>query len=141
MLLVRKNYQPSVSNLINEFFANDWFERMDNISNLGLPKSNISETEKSFKIEMSVPGYTKEDFNLHVEDNLLVVSVEKEETKEEEKDNVVYHEFKVNNFKRSFRLSKNVDSNGIEANYENGILKIEIPKKEESVLKKLIAVK
>ena len=141
MLLVRKNYQPTVSNLINEFFANDWFERMDNISNLGLPKSNISETEKSFKIEMSVPGYSKEDFNLHVEDNLLVVSVEKEETKEEEKDNFVYHEFNVNNFKRSFRLSKNVDSNSIEANYENGILKIEIPKKEESVLKKLIAVK
>ena len=141
MLLVRKNYQPSVSGLINEFFNNDWIERMENNRTFGLPKSNITELEKSYKVELMAPGYKKEDFQISIEDNLLVVSVEKEEKKEENIDNVVYHEYSIANFKRSFRLSKNVDINDIEANYTDGILEIMIPKKEESIIKKLISVK
>lgn len=141
MLLVRKNFQPSVSGLINEFFNNDWIDRIDNQRFIDLPKSNIIELEKSYKIEMMAPGFKKEDFNISVEDNMLVISVEKEEKKEETTDNLVYHEFSVSNFKRSFRLSKNVDTNDIEANYQDGILEVVIPKKEESIVKKLIAVK
>jgi HSP20 family protein len=141
MFLVRKNFQPSVSGLINEFLNNDWIDNVDTFRNISLPKSNITELEKSYKIEMMAPGYKKEDFNISIEDNMLVISVEKEEKKDETKDNIVYHEFSVSNFKRSFRLSNNVNNSEIDANYTDGILEIIIPKKEESVVKKLIEVK
>lgn len=141
MLMVRRNTEPVLSNLINSFFENDFTDRMDH-SLKAMPKTNIMENETSYDVEMLVPGFNKDDFNLNVERDLLIISASKEEKKEEKQDSkVVFREYNVQSFERSFTLSNDVDSNKIEASYENGVLKVNIPKKKEALVKKLIKIK
>ncbi len=105
-----------------------------------MPAVNITDKKESYQIELAVPGFTKENFSLAVEKNLLTISGEKavEEKKEEEK--VTRKEFHYAAFKRSFTLPKNVVSESIAAKYENGILVIEIPKNEEAKEKAPISI-
>jgi HSP20 family protein len=141
MLMVRRNSNPVLSDLINDFFTNDFVDRMDHSLKV-LPKTNIIENEKSYDVEMMVPGYNKGDFQLNVEKDTLIISANKEIKKEEKDDSrVVFREFTVNSFERSFTMSNDVDANGIEATYENGVLHISIPKKKEAIVKKLIKIK
>lgn len=98
------------------------------------PSVNIIETNEAFKIELAAPGLSKEDFELNIEDKHLKVFVkkEKEELKEDKK--FTRREFAYTNFERSFKLSDKVDVAKISAIYENGILQVTIPKKEEEVV-------
>lgn len=139
-MLVKRNYQPTFNSLVNELFNNDVNERLDS-SYSSKPKANIKETESNFEIDMLVPGFDKSDLEIHIEENLLSVSVEKEEQTEENKDTMLFREFSLKNFKRSFRLSHKVDKENIEANFNNGILSITIPKKEETLIRKAITIK
>jgi HSP20 family protein len=96
------------------------------------PAANVFETAHSYQLEINAPGRNKEDFNVHLEKDLLTVSfVKKEEIKQEEGVKSIRREFSVNNFKRSFSLDDKIDAANIQAKYENGVLKIELPKKEE----------
>jgi HSP20 family protein len=141
MLMVRRNAQPALSELINNFFDTDLSERIDRSLKV-MPRTNIMEKEDSYSVEMLVPGFSKDDFNLNVENDLLIVSAQKEENKEEKSDNkIIFREYNVQSFERSFTLSNDVDSNKIEASYENGILNLMIPKKKEALVKKLIKIK
>ena len=100
-----------------------------------IPDANVIETEKEFKIELAAPGLEKKDFKIEVDKEVLTISVEKEEMKKEDKDNFRRREFSYNSFFRSFRLPENLLSDKIDAHYENGILKLVLPKKEVTVLK------
>jgi HSP20 family protein len=107
-----------------------------------IPSANITERDKDFLIELAAPGMAKKDFKVELENNTLSISSEKEEKHEEKKDGVSRKEFSYNSFCRSFRLPENSKADKIEAEYENGILKVAIPKKEITVskAKKEIAV-
>jgi HSP20 family protein len=94
---------------------------------------NIRETNDHFEVDMAAPGMNKEDFKIELDGNLLTISSEKEDRHEDrEGDRFVRKEFSYQSFQRSFELSKDVvDTESIQARYENGVLHLLIPKKEE----------
>ena len=112
------------------------------ISKSVLPSANITERDKDFLIELAAPGMSKKDFKVELDNNTLSISSEKEESNEEEKNGISRKEFSYNSFCRSFRFPAHSKADKIEAEYENGILKVAIPKKEITVskAKKEIAV-
>ncbi|MBN2745625.1 MAG: Hsp20/alpha crystallin family protein [Bacteroidales bacterium] len=139
--MVRRNTQPMLTDLFNDFFENDFANRFDRSFKV-LPKTNVIEEERMYNIEMMVPGYKKEDFSLNIENDTLVISAQKEQNNEEKDGKkIVFREYSVQSFERSFRLSNDVDANKIEASYQDGILHVTIPKKAEAVVKKLIKIK
>lgn len=113
----------------DKFFGNRWFERETNNS---LPAVNIKENSKEFEIEFAAPGFNKNDFKINIEANVLTISAEKKEEKNEETSRFTRKEFTYNRFSRSFTLPQTVNVENIDAKYTDGILKLQIPKKEEA---------
>lgn len=113
------------------FFGNNWLDREIKQT---LPAVNIKETKNDFNLEFASPGFSKKDFKIDLEENVLTVSAEKEKEKSEETDNFTKKEFSYNSFSRSFTLPKSVNAEKIDAKYNDGILKLSIPKKEEAKL-------
>jgi HSP20 family protein len=108
-----------------------------------VPPVNIRETEQSFSVELMAPGMKKEDFNIELDNYLLTISAEvKTENTTEESGKFTRREFSFSSFKRSFTLPETVKEDEINASYEDGILKITLPKKEEALpkAKRLIEV-
>lgn len=97
----------------------------------GTPAANVFETPTAYQLELNVPGRKKEDFKINLEKDLLTISFEKNEAASNEELKTIRREFAVKSFKRSFSLDEKIDINNIQARYESGILKIELPKKEE----------
>lgn len=104
--------------------------REEHLNHKMQPPVNISESEKTFNIEVLAAGINKEDIKLQVVDSMLTISYEKNEPAQETKAKVLRHEFAVRSFKRSFTLGESVDAEKINASYENGILTVTLPKKE-----------
>jgi HSP20 family protein len=134
MSLVRfSNQMPS---LFDRFFENDmfdWSNRNFSNTNTTLPAVNIKEDKDNFEVEMSAPGFGKNDFQIELHNSQLTISSEKkieDETKEGQR--FTRREFSYQSFSRSFTLPETVESEKITAKYENGILNITIPKKEEA---------
>ena len=96
---------------------------------------NIHEDQDNFRIEVAAPGFDKKDFNINIENEVLTISSEKQFEDSKEGETSSRREFAYGAFQRSFTLPKSVDSDKIKANYENGVLNISIPKKEESKAK------
>ena len=92
---------------------------------------NIKETEKDFVVEIVAPGLNKEDFKVNLENNTLTVSVEKNEEQVAENEKVILKEYKTRSFKRSFTIGKKINDESISAQYVNGVLTLNLPKKEE----------
>lgn len=113
----------------DKFFRNRWFE---NEFNASLPAVNIKENDSQFDIEFAAPGFTKADFRIDVDQNVLTVSAEKEEEKKEESTRFTRKEFSYNTFSRSFTLPQTVNADKIDAKYADGLLRLQIPKKEEA---------
>lgn len=137
-----------VNTFLDDFFARDVFDWTDrNFSAVGsnLPSVNLKETDDKLKIELAAPGMKKEDFKVEIENNTLLISSEKKEEKEEtrKKDNYIRKEFNYQSFFRSFSLPENIDESKIEATYKDGILHVDIAKKEGGKQKtaKHIAIK
>lgn len=132
-MILTKTY-PASKNLNNVFdelfgaFPATWGN--DVRSNSAAPV-NINESENGYNLEFNVPGRNKEDFTINVENKLLTVSHEKKEQAEVKELKSVRKEFSFSSFKRSFTLDEKINADGIEAKYENGILKVFLPKKEE----------
>ena len=130
----RVRYQNQLPNLVANFLNNE-LEGMHrkNISKTHgtLPLVNIKENEDLFEVEVAAPGFNKTDFSVELNNDVLTISSEK---KNEEKDNEksLRQEFNFQSFKRSFTLPELVEDDKISAKYENGILAIAIPKKEEA---------
>ena len=137
MNLIRWNQQP----MLSDFFEDVERRFMYPFKHEGyIPAVNVVEAEKSFIIEIAAPGMNKEDFKLKLENNVLTVSSEKESEKTEETKNYTRKEFMYGAFSRSFTLPKNVETDNINAVYESGILKIDLPKKEEPKISKEITI-
>ena len=138
-LMKRNRMYPEVPSLFNEFFDGELLNNWDFNSlaaDSTLPSVNIMENENSFDIEMAAPGMEKKDFKVELNNDVLTISSEKEDKKEDKSENYTRKEFHYHSFLRSFRLPENkVDGNKINAKYKNGILSISLPKKEEAKLK------
>ncbi len=139
MTLLRRahNGYPTFTNLFEDIFSN-----VDNghifKNNETLPSVNIAEDNNGFKIEFAAPGLTKEEFKIDLDNNVLTVGSEKKEEKEEKEEsnkNFTRREFNYSSFTRSFTLPDSAYGEKITAEYQNGILNIEIPKREEAKVK------
>lgn len=111
-------------------FLNDTFLSDRMISRV--PAVNISESEGNYHIELAAPGLKKEDFKINLDKNVLSISAEQEVEEKEEKKNYSRREYSYNSFVRSFNLPDSVDQSNIEAEYHNGVLKINVAKREEA---------
>jgi HSP20 family protein len=136
MNLIKKNQNAFIPSLMEELFRPDFFGGAQSFSN-SIPAVNIKETEKDFVIEVAAPGFSKEHFNVELDNNLLSISSETKNKSEESNDKEKYtrKEFSYASFKRSFTLPETVNAENIEANYENGLLLLTLPKKQEALPK------
>ena len=124
----RNNVAPFFNSWVDNFFKDDdgFFANWNSTQNF--PPVNVEETEKEFTLSLAAPGLKKDQFNIEVKDNSLIISSETSETSEERDENYTRKEYSFNAFQRSFWLPENVDENNIKANYEDGILKVSIAK-------------
>ena len=97
-----------------------------------VPAANISESKDHYHVELAAPGLSKEDFNIKLDRNVLSISVEQRNQDSEQDRNYNKREFSYSSFVRSFTLPESADENGIEAKYQNGVLCIDIAKREEA---------
>ena len=133
MMPIRRSerWLPSI---FNDFFDTNWMER----ANATAPAINVFESENSYKVEVAAPGLTKEDFNIKIDEtNNLVISMEKSQ-KEEKKEEGSYlrREFSYAKFEQRIILPDNINYDGINAQVENGVLLIDIPKITEKEAQK-----
>lgn len=131
MALIKKSYDlfPNYLSTIGKDFFEDFglFEGQKT-----LPAVNIVEENNEYRIEVAAPGFKKEDFKVNAEGNLLSVSCEKEINNESKKDKYTRKEFSYSSFKRTFTLPEGTDTDKISGTYNDGILTINISKKEET---------
>jgi len=137
MTLVKRNGRSTAMPTIwDNFFDRDLFNWDNNFINYGssTPAVNIKETPDNFLVEMAAPGMEKKDFKIELDGAALTISSEKQ-TESEQKDGENYNrkEFNYQSFYRTFHLPKEVvNADKIMAKYENGILRVEIPKQEQA---------
>ena len=132
MRIVKYNNNNNFPSLMNEFFNEDFGMNLIN-RNRSVPSVNSIENNDSFEIDLAVPGMNKEDFKIELIDKLLIIS--SENSNSIENDNMRLNEFNYSSFQRSFRIPESVELDKIKANYKNGILKVLLPKKKESITK------
>lgn len=137
MTLVKHNYR-NLGNLFDEFFTS--FPATNGNYN-NVPPVNIYENNNGYQVQLIAPGLNKSDFKINVEKGLLTISYEKK-TEQEQKDQKTHRrEFNISGFKRSFTVDDLINVDGIQARYENGVLELLLPKKEEvKVTPKEIAI-
>lgn len=129
-------FSNQIPSLFDRFLENaflNWSNENYSSTNTTLPAVNIKEDKDGFEVEMSAPGFEKSDFKIELNNNILTISSEKKfenETKEDKQ--FLIREFSYQSFHRSFTLPEIVESDKITAQYQNGILSIYIPKKEEA---------
>lgn len=129
-----KKNNDLLNETLNSVFGNQLFTDWENLNltKSYTPKVNITEDRDNFNIKMELPGLTKDDIKLAVENNVLAVSgSKKEETKSEDK-NVIVNELFYGEFSRNFNLSKDIKIDAIDAEFKDGILNITLPKVEEA---------
>lgn len=142
----------AMNKAINRFYDDEYFGGFDNSSNeldktrsRYSPAVNVKESNDGFEIEMATPGFEKENFQINIEKNTLKISVPEKEASTNEKENenemhYTHKEFAAYSFERSFELPKTADSDNIKARYNNGVLSVFIPRKEEVRVEKHIEI-
>jgi len=133
MTLVRWN-QPTLATLMDDFFG----KATSNGTNYFEPAVNVIENKDVYEMQLAIPGYTKDEVKLSIENNTLTISAEYEQKEEA----IPYsrREFVKTSFERSFTLPRSIDQEKVEASFENGILNIKLPRKGDLVIKKEIAI-
>lgn len=147
-LTVKKN--GGLPSLFSDFFRNDSLFNRDLFDfdsdlfparvGVNVPSANITETPKEFNLELAAPGLERKDFNIEIENNMLRISAEKKEEKREEDSEYSRREYSFNSFSRTFTMPDNIKEDNIKAKYENGILKVTIPKLKESSVKPALKI-
>lgn len=135
-IIKRNDFFPGL-NLFDDFFTRDllnWGVNNGSSTNTTIPMVNIKENNENFEVEMAAPGMNKEDFKVELDGNVLTITSEKRDEQEvKEGERYSRREFSYQSFQRSFQLPKEVvDADKIEAKYENGVLRLVVPKKEEA---------
>ena len=125
--ITRKSFRPFyMSNL----FDDNFFPVLQSRSN-SMPAVNIRENEKSYILDLAVPGLDKKDLKIDINEDVLTISSESKHETEENRDGYKRKEFSYSSFCRSFYIPENVSRDKIEANYKDGILTVGLPKQEE----------
>ena len=132
MTLIRWHRPTGLADMFQNFFDSDFNEFFGR--RFSDPAANIIENTDSFQLDLAAPGMQKDDFKISLENNILTISSEVEDEKREEGKNYTRKEFYYGSFSRSFTLPKIIDLEKIKADYENGVLKVVLPKKEEAKL-------
>ena len=138
MSLIKKNRNSfnSIPALFDDFLGRELFNWGNNnysATQTTIPMVNVKESTENFEVEVAAPGMDKKDFKIQLDNNLLTISSQKETNEESEQDGYSRKEFSYQSFQRSFMLPKDVvDQEGIAARYENGLLQLTIPKREEA---------
>ena len=117
--------------IFNDFFDNSWMER----TNYTAPAINVIENEKEYEVELAAPGLTKEDFQIHIdnEGNLQIAMEKKNEHKEDHRHGrYLRREFSYEKYAQTLLLPEDVDQEKIEASMENGVLNVHLPKREKT---------
>jgi len=97
---------------------------------MNVPCVNITEQKDEYKVSLAAPGLKKDDFHIDVDGNMLTISCEKEENKEEKDNKFTRKEYNYSSFSRSFTLPDEINKEKIDAKYEDGVLRISLPRKE-----------
>ena len=126
---ISKSFDGLMNELFNELPASFGKTMREDV--LNFPPVNIVEKSEIYHLQLSAPGFDKTDFNIKLDGKLLTISAEKKEEKSAENEKMIRKEFSQKSFKRSFTVDEKIDASGINAKYENGILKLDLPKKEE----------
>ena len=130
------NLMPRIPSFFDDFLTkdiSDWFNTNFASQDASLPAVNIAENDKNFTVEVAAPGMSKKDFKIDLENDVLTISSEKKEEFEDKDEKGGYYrkEFSYQSFQRCFRLPEEmIDPKNIKATYENGILKLVLPKLE-----------
>jgi HSP20 family protein len=137
MSILKRNELFPGLRLFDDFFTRDllsWNQNNNSSTNTTIPLVNITETNENFEVEVAAPGMNKNDFKVELDGNVLTITSEKnDENDVSEGNRYTRCEFSYQSFQRSFRLPKEVvDADKIEARYENGVLRLVVPKKEEA---------
>lgn len=128
-LVRRNNWSPVYNPFFDDFFTKELYNS-NSVNNSFTPAVNITENNDQFEVILAVPGYKKEDFNVKLENEVLEISANMENKENDTK--FLRKEFTAASFKRTFKVEKNVvNEEKIEASYNNGILSILLPKREE----------
>jgi HSP20 family protein len=140
MTLIRK-HESSLPSIWNNLFESSLFSHpLNGHSEFTVPPVNLSESKDGYLVELAAPGLKKEDFRINLEKNLMTISAEQTKsteeatTNKEEQTKYSKREFSYNSFRRSFTLPSAANLEGINASYENGVLKVSIAKKDEAKL-------
>lgn len=126
-MITRRSYKPF---LWSSLFDDDFFPVVSHRST-SMPAVNIKEDDKTFTLDLAVPGIDKKDLNIEINEDVITISSEHKEEKEERRDDFKRREFSYSSFCRSFYLPENVNKEKIEANYRDGILSVILPKEKE----------
>jgi len=133
MALVRWN-QPTLATLMDDFFG----KVATNGTNYFEPAVNVIENKDVYELQLAIPGYSKDEVKITIENNTLSISAEYEQ--KEESTPYSRREFVKTSFERSFTLPRSIDTDKIEAAFENGILNVKLPRKGDLVVKKEISI-
>lgn len=130
------SWSPSKSifeDLFDNFLQEDFGKEITNSIKFTQPMVNIIEEKDKFQLELAIPGITKDDISIDVEKDQLIISSEMEQVDKEESKNYSRKEFFYGSFRKSFHLPETVNREDINAKFENGILSIDLKKKEEAI--------
>ncbi|MFW5803694.1 MAG: Hsp20/alpha crystallin family protein [bacterium] len=139
-MLPTMNRTNDFGSLLDNFFTPTLWNNREGFSREAVPAVNIAEDEKAYRIEVAAPGLKKDDINIDLDENVLTISSEQEDKKEEKEENYTRKEFSYCSFKRSFVLPDNTNKDKIEAHHKDGVLNINIPKEEQKKLTKQIKI-
>ena len=135
MSALTKRGSMGLPSVFDDFFKpwNEWFSKDENFwgRSLSMPSVNITEDEGGYNVSLAAPGLKRDDFKIDISGNMITISSEKEENKEEKEKKFTRREYNYSSFSRSFNLPEEVNKEGIEAKYADGVLNISLPKKEE----------
>lgn len=120
--------------MFDDFITRDFLRPSFSNTGVSTPAVNIIETNDDFRLEMVAPGMRKEAFHIELEEDVLTISYDHEDNREGERSNLRYitHEYNYHSFSRSFSLPETAEAEKIQAKYEDGILNIIIPKREDA---------
>ena len=137
--ILKRRIVPSVTRFLDDDWSSlfDWNNQGFPNQSMTVPSTNVKETDSEYIVEMAAPGMKKEDFQVEINNDVLTIkSEQKIENQDQKEDNYTRREFSYQSFQRSFTINNRVvDDSKIKANYNEGILRLVIPKKEEAKVK------